>query len=385
MHTTLMDEQRVSNNEGGLLAVLSSQSIPLDDDAAVRQWLKSASDTFIPCQGNAVDVMFQNMYDILHAVGSYSVPIGIGLCMHYYVLASVATYPLPFFSASFFARRLLLKYIKDDRLIIANAGSVRTFVESTDQQQSLHIRNDTGRMTLHGAAQFMSLAGIADIVVLTATDSCNEQAVVCVPLRDTGISYGPISHDATLRDSRTRQIFFDGVPINPRHVFRGKSDTNAGVYQRTWFQGLLPAVYLGAAERLFKRLMHRAENKISTRRELTISSLDDFRATAARCLATLKTGRLISRGIGYQLLRCAHSQVALLDVCEASALAKLFVAEQVEPCLRTLLGYFGVEGVIDQDIQRTLQQLAFAGVQPMSTFDLYQYYGEELMAIQGVV
>jgi hypothetical protein len=299
--------------------------------------------------------------------------------MHYYVLSALATYPLPLLSKSRLTRSILCNRIFKQRLLLANAGSVRTFINQEEiNKNKLHLVYERNIYRLFGKALFMSLSGIADIGLLTVEDPQKEKVVIAVDLKDESISYGPISKNQTLKESRTRQVTFNGTPIPVQYIFSGKGDADAGIFQRTWFQGLLPAIYLGASAKLFNLLLYRSKSKFSVSRNCTISNLDEFKSNSAHFLSVFKMGMRLSSQIGDDINQVIKKQKSISEVCEASALAKLFVSEQLEKPLKSLLSFFGVEGLVDQDIQKIIQQLQFASVQPMSSFDLYQHLSYEI-------
>jgi alkylation response protein AidB-like acyl-CoA dehydrogenase len=369
--------QNAFSNSSTLVKNFSDHEFSLDDDSAVLNWLKVSPETFLPCQQISPADLFLKLYANLYSVGAKSISMGISLCMHYYVLASLATYPLPLFSSAAFARKALVRKIKREKLIIANAGSVRTFLD-TNERSEIHLKQNGGTLQLCGKAQFMSLSGIADVVLLTAREEDDRLAFVVCDLNSKGVKFGPISDNQTLRESRTRQVIFDGTPVDTRYIFRESQGANAGVFQRTWFQALLPAVYLGATDRLLNKIVDRSATKRSNRRNATLALLDDFRLSAAKCHSNQKLGELIGKRFGSDMLRYANGQVSLDELCEASALVKLFVAEHIAPSLRDLVGFLGVEGVANDEIQAILRQLSFAGAQPMSSFDLYHHYSEAI-------
>ena len=147
---------------------LLSKATTEKDYADFYQFFKSISLPFIPCEEKKIGVMHQQCFEVLEQLGQISIPVAVGLSMHYYVLAAIASYPLAKTGKSFWKRELLLNKIKKERALIANTGSVRTYSDLSTNHKILATKGASGYL-VRGNAPFMSLSGIADYLVFTAT------------------------------------------------------------------------------------------------------------------------------------------------------------------------------------------------------------------------
>jgi alkylation response protein AidB-like acyl-CoA dehydrogenase len=354
--------------------VLRDNEHNLSNDEFILKILKENHIVFLPCFERKTKQLYEKISRILFEIGQISVPLGVALCMHYYVLASFSTFQLSRFSSKSILRELLLKRIITSRTILANTGSVKSF----KGKESLMLRRSGKNYNLNGTGSFMSFCGIAGIVLLTVKDDEGVPVLLMVDLNSPGIVFGIESKNEMMKDSRTRQITFKNVQVGKKFSIRGESNPEIALFQRAWFQGLLPSLYLGAAFSISSELKAISKSKYFIKRSKNICEMEDFKTVASRLHVSIKTGHMLAKSIGSQLSDYMDNKCSILNVCKDIALVKYYVAEKVIAALREMIGFFGVEGVVNIYIQKSLTFLTFAAVQPMSSIDLIQYYSDNL-------
>lgn len=211
-----------------------------------------ASDiSFIPCRKgiDAID-LHQALIDLLLKIGEIGIPEGVGAAMHLYMLTSFAKFPIP--EENLAARRNnFVQIVHTNRYLIANTGSDDQTRSANALTSSTVARRTADGILVTGRKTFLSLARVADIVLFTALAEGNPVFMV-VPLSSPGIAVKE-SHFHESFPMETYAIEFNDVFVPPEMIFE---DSNPGapmasihVFQRSLFQSIISAVYLGAARR----------------------------------------------------------------------------------------------------------------------------------------
>ena len=252
--------QNTEKNElEGILKILEQA----DSSEGYRQFYQAFKQTslpFIPCYEKNPKKIYQSCFNVLHEIGKISIPVSVALSMHYYVLASMATYPFSKKSKEYWKREMLLQKIKKEKLLIANTGSVRTF-KSTAGDRAILAKKEQDQYVINGQAPFMSLSGIADYMVFTAPlkeKDFDHKAIFFIPVSTENIEFEDEVFGEVMQGSFTRSVAFNKVEISTGNVIKLDNDEDERceilVYQRSWFQGLVPAAYLGASNRILDEL-----------------------------------------------------------------------------------------------------------------------------------
>jgi hypothetical protein len=277
-----------------------------------------------------------NVYEVISSesrtVASVCLPLAIALTMHWYPLCALQCASLTPFSLARIHRALLLRRVRANNLVIANAGSERAAgaqepIVATLVREGVHLRGTYG---------YMSLASVADVVLMKARLQGDGRELLCVAdLRSPTVRTGSWQFSGSMRLSDTASVTFeDHLVPHGRYLILPQSDAVQCLseYQRSWFHLLIGDVYMARVERLY--LEHGIEvtsqdrverNEIAHLRAYCLCLLDDFAAQrdAARLLLATSTLKLrISR-----LARSASVLMSQIAVHKGDAALRSHAAE----------------------------------------------------------
>lgn len=344
-------------------------------------FFKTTEVPFIACAEKKVEVLYQKTFEILHTMGEISIPVAMGLSMHYYVLNAIASYPFSIKSSAYWKRQALLKKIKKERLLIANTGSVRTFAENGNSQ-GIIAQKEKGYYIINGEAPFMSLAGISDYLVFTAKVSEGNKVVFFIPANDHNIVFGDSVFGEVMQGSFTKSVHFRNVRVSQDNAISlDITDTNCDmlVYQRSWFQALISAPYLGGVYRLLSELRTFGLQKVKNGKKLSES--DHFIDSIGELMMKYKTARQLSESAGLYLSKLNDTDELMLHkTFEVSVLSKYFsthFSEEIVTQIRHTMGTSFMKA--DSITSKICKEISFGILQPMTDLDTKCYFGKQLM------
>lgn len=193
--------------------------------------------------------LFARCCEVVHRIGAYSPAAAFAVENHYFVCASVATYPSTGDARLEQTRSAMLAIIVNNRLLVANSASV-THGKKLGQLGTTVVR-EGAKFRLNGRTSFVSLASQADVLVLGAVIENEGQALFAVPMKMTpGIEIGPFLFPSAMLDSDTRQVIFNDVLLGPEALISTPATQTIQTlkdFELLWHQTLSAAVYLGAA------------------------------------------------------------------------------------------------------------------------------------------
>ncbi|MEL6916572.1 MAG: acyl-CoA dehydrogenase family protein [Bacteroidota bacterium] len=351
------------------------------DYLAFYDYLKTTKFPFIPCNERNTQMVYDACFKTLHAIGEVSIPVAVALSMHYYVLASMASYPFSKTSKEYWKREMLLHQIKKEGLIIANTGSVRTYT-NVSEHKGVTVQRKDGKYLVNGKTPFMSLAGVADYLVFTAELSQGKKAVFFVPSNSEGIYFQDSVFGETMEGSFTKAVSFKDLEVSNAHVLTLDTSEETKcellIYQRSWFQALVPAPYLGAARRVIEDLNSFGRQKLKNGKKLAESESFlqgmgelqmKYKAAYHSCI---HAGRVIA---GFK----KGDKVNLEHIFEASVLAKYFsthFSEDIVTGARQLMGSRFLAP--DSHTNKIYKEIVFGALQPMTDGDIKDYFGRAL-------
>ncbi|MEK6152416.1 acyl-CoA dehydrogenase family protein [Flavobacteriaceae bacterium 3-367] len=345
-------------------------------------YLKSTRIPFIPCDERKAGTMYRECFKVLHGMGQISIPVAVALSMHYYMLAALAAYPLSKKSTSYWKREMLLAKIKKERLLIANTGSVRTF-KDTAENSGILARKEKGYYTIQGKAPFMSLAGVADYVVFAAELPSGEKAVFFVPLDNDQIEFEHTAFGDSMQGSFTKAVKFKNLRVGHANVL-SLPDSQASnceilVYQRAWFQALIPAPYLGATSEVLSCAKAFAKKKIKNGKSLAAS--ENFQGRVGELLIKYRAAQQLCEHTGAAMDDFKRGdRISLKKLFESSVLSKHFsthFAEEIVTQVRYLMGsQFLLPGTLTNKVYK---EIVFGALQPMSDTDIKDYFARAFM------
>ena len=339
---------------------------------------------FIPCYEKDPKKVYQNCFEVLQELGSNSVPVAVALSMHYYVLASMAMYPFSKKSKEYWKRELLLQKIKKERLLIANTGSVRTFKNAMGNKEII-ARRDQDNYYINGEASFMSLSGIADYMVFTAPlpkDDSAEKAIFFIPAENENIVFLEDVFDDAMHGSFTRGVRFNNVKVSNGNVIKLDNSEDERcevlVYQRSWFQGMVPAPYLGASQRVLDELKLFSAEKIKNGKKLSES--EAFRKSLGGLMIKYQTAMQLCANAGQKMSEFRRDDQPLTEqLFEATVLAKHYATHGAEEIVTTARHLMGTSFLAPNSMTNKIyKEIVFGVLQPMSDLDIKKYFGDKL-------
>jgi len=302
--------------------------------------------------------VFESVATTARALGASCLPLGIAVIMHLYPLCALQCVPLPLLSPARFRRAMLLRTIRNRSLILANAGSERT----AGAHEPLVARRTSDGIRLDGTYEYMSLASVADVVLLQARLEESDCAALCaVDLRGGSVRVSAWKFSGRMQLSDTCSVRFDEHPVQRgRYVLVSNHTAVQCIsdYQRSWFHLFLAETYLARLERLQREwaLPHTAEhivslNEASRLRWSSLRLLDDF-SSRADIESLMKTTGTLKLRVSSMAQSTATALRARSDVrvTETRDLA----ADIAELC------YIRKQPTADEKLLRTLGSDAYA-------------------------
>lgn len=216
------------------------------------QWLRCQPFAFDACDLSQppVDLLRQS-FDTAMVVGAHSIPLGVAVVMHLYMLGAMATYPLDDRQAQF-KRDAMFAQILEHRWLVANSGSDVEVRSANAGMTSMTAEFTADGLRIGGHKTFVSMATVADLLVFTASEKASGAPIsLFTPLRGVeGIKLEDSPFPAFLSETGTRSVVIDRLMLPFDNIISGGASVafgNAHAFQRMWFCALIPAVYLGAA------------------------------------------------------------------------------------------------------------------------------------------
>ncbi|WP_103070274.1 acyl-CoA dehydrogenase family protein [Aquimarina sediminis] len=345
-------------------------------------FIKTTDLPFIPCYEKNTGIVYQECFRILHEIGGMSIPVSVALSMHYYVLASLSCYPFSKKSTQYWKREFLLKKIRNEKLLIANTGSVRTF-EGISNKKNIVAQKEKGDYVINGEAPYMSLSGVADYLVFTAELQEDAKAVFFVPAKDSRIEFYDTAFGDTMLGSLTKSVKFRDLQVDSANVIKLDNAIEERceilVYQRSWFQALVSAPYLGATFRVIKCLKEFSKEKIKNGKRLSESEnfLDSLGELMLKYKAACQLCKVAETSISnFQ----KGNKTSLEKMFEASVLSKYFsthFSEEIITRVRHLMGshFLSPNSITD----KVYKEIVFGALQPMTDIDIKEYFSTSFM------
>lgn len=346
--------------------------------------LKQSSLPFIPCYEKDLKKAYQDCFEVLHELGKVSVPVSVALSMHYYVLASLAKYPFSKKSKEYWKREMLLQKIKKERLIIANTGSVRTFKDVLGDKNIL-VKREKDTYYINGEAPYMSLSGIADYMVFTAPlpkGDIAEKAIFFIPANKDAIEFSDSAFGEIMQGSFTKSVRFNHIKISDGNVIMldNAEDERCEilVYQRSWFQSLVPAPYLGASMRVLEELKIFSDQKIKNGKMLSES--DTFQEHIGVLLLKYRTALQLCDNAAQKITDFKKDDKQLLEeLFEATVLAKYHSTHYAEEIVTEARHLMGTSFLAPNSItSKIYKEIVFGVLQPMADMDIKKYFSDKL-------
>ncbi len=336
---------------------------------------RKSGSAFLACEHSHAPTLFDRVFDALFIAGHKNPAEAVGLCMHHYLLCSLACYPLPALHYMRYVRRKLLQRIRSQRLLIANTGGIQTH----EANNRMELKRTASGYLLSGVGAFMSLSHVADFALVPAilTDE-GRDALCLVPLTDNAqITKRPL-FSGVMAKSGTARVEFDRYQLTSGDVYLariGQPFAQVGMYQRIWFQGLVVAPYLGLAASLLNAVGEQLRTIRSANGEL-LANLDGVNVELGKLQIRLRTAVALARAVGAGLARINNaSSPSLGQLHEEAMVVKYVGTRAAEEIIASAVLLPGARGLSLPAARLGRECVHFGRAHPASEFDVERYFG----------
>lgn len=320
------------------------------DIHAFSHWLRQSGVSNLACEPEQEGAAtFLCCFDALFEIGrDSSIPFGIAACMHLYMLAAIAKFPLSDVPMQQ-SRAQFLSQVRQHRLLLANSGSDANLRSSNHEHSGTRALLQDGRVIVNGEKTFVTMASVADLLIFTAAEASSGQMLsLYTQLRDNPALRLQAPLDGIFARSGTHSVQFHNLSLGLENVISGVGAADAAfqvahLYQRSWFQGLVGAVYLGALTAALGYVINFAHG-LRLPDASHLAQADGFVLEIGRLQARLQAALQLRYGVADALrnLEAEPQNVAHYHtLARAASLAKYIstdCAEQAAPVLRKLVG-----------------------------------------------
>ncbi len=297
----------------------------------------------------------------------YSLPVAVSLVMHFYPLCTLHHIRWPLTPSIEYVRKKLIKRLKNENSIIANAGGERTHTEKASLEFE---RLGDNTIKVWGSCDFMSLAGIADYVLIEPTNE-TESCLCVLPTSTLGFTIDEFLFHDNMRKSNTAKIILHDCIVDNHNfeIISQQSEYRETVYtaQRLWFHLLLSWCYLQGLKNLkiiFKKAMHRINKSQSGIMLNANIEYSDY------CIKLEAIEQLIQ----LCLIQMENDE-QLNTVYRNSLLVKYLTSKSHDKSI-SLSHHFGIGIALDQNTSNLLSDIRYIKIQPTSDFNILKIFSE---------
>lgn len=348
---------------------------------------------FLPCtlQTRAGE-LFTRSFEALYVLGRTSVPLTVGLTMHQYNLAALATLPVP--GAPEFERRrqVLVDTIAKYRSLMA----ISSFGENikskhTPSRNVVVTPQPDGTFVCRGRKGFQSLASEADILLFSGLVG-DEMGMFYTNLKDQpALELGPPLFSGAMAMSDTRPLEFHDLVLQRRNVLSTTDELTDHVsfYATAWFEALVTAAYLGGACRALEEV-RRFALSVHTEDGAALAELDGFVTDSGRLALALRASVALASSFAvcaerYCSLVRAGAEPSVLDavacdLMDCGAVIKhsaTRTAVDIVHGARSLIGTRAMH--CSHPVYALNEQIVFGPLHPTIPARLERSAGEELL------
>ncbi len=340
------------------------------------------------------DLAFRTMFEVLRAIGRVRLPLAVGLTMHQYIVATIATVPLSEPAREQRRADLLDAIVRGHHLCavssfdytVAPDGAVNSSVTATRLGDKWSVR---------GAKRFQSLASKASLLFFSAAVDGKELALFYAAVKDEpAVRVGDLVGDGFMAAADTRSVVFENLVLTDAHLLSGGTAAESGRlhdFSRAWFQALVPAAYLGAAE----AALMLAQRECGTRHRAGEASIDvRFQRELGRLRLQVEQGLQLSHAVEAALRGLANRdgatggepagrgpRDALREFAASAQVLKYFGTRAAREVTEGAGEILGLKGMLAPHPFSTLAQAApFAVLHPKTNAEFELAFGDPFLS-----
>ncbi len=246
--------------------------------------------------------LFLRSFDALFLLGRASVPLAVGLTMHQYNLAALATLPVPLAPEFEMRRKLLLETIEKRRFLLAISSFGENIKNRTELNRNVVVtETDNGDFVCRGRKNFQSMAGVADLLLFSGALPDGTMGMFYTPLRGRAeIEVGPPLFSGAMALTDTRPLTFHDLVLKRRNVLSLDEwlTDRVSFYATAWFEALVAAAYLGGAARALEEVRSFARSVHPEDDEATLAEVDAYLLDVGRLSIGVRTALATARSFG---------------------------------------------------------------------------------------
>ena len=349
---------------------------------------------FLPCDlRDDAEQVFLRAFEALFVLGRANVPLAVGLTMHLYNLAGLATLPVPWAPEFERRRKVMVDGVKRYKslLAISSFGENIRSKEAANRNVTVSL-TETGEYLCNGRKNFQSMATKADLLLFSGYLPDGVMGMFYTPLKGVdAIKPGPSLFSGAMSLTDTRPLQFENLLIKRRQMLSVEEDLTDHVsfYSTAWFEALVSAAYLGGASRAIEEVRSFARS-VHPFGEEPLSELDGFIVEAGRLSIKLRTSLALSRAFGACVGNYCRSLQAkadpeildgmsndLMDSASALKYTGTRNAQDVVNGARTLIGTRSMAS--GSPIHQLTEQICFGPLHPTISARYERSMGREML------
>lgn len=356
--------------------------------------VRASSIPFLPCtlQKEAGE-LFVRSFEAFYHLGWASVPLTVGLTMHQYNLAALATLPVP--GAPEFERRrqVLVDTIHRYRSLMAISSFGENIkAKGTPSRNVIVTAQADGTLVCNGRKGFQSMASEADILLFSGSVGEHMGMFYTNLKGQAALTVGAPLFSGAMAMSDTRPVDFNGLVLQRRNVLSTTDDLTDHIsfYATAWFEALISAAYLGGACRALDEV-RRFALSVHTEDGEPLAELDGFVTDAGRLALALRSALALTHSFAV----CADRYCKLVresappatldavanDLMDCGAVIKYSTTKTATEIVHGARGLIGTRAMsTGHPIHSLNEQIVFGPLHPTIPARLERSVGAELLA-----
>lgn len=348
---------------------------------------------YLPCElQEDAGELFVRSYEALYLLGRASVPLTVGLTMHQYNLAALATLPVPLVPDFERRRQALVDTIKKYRSLMAISSFGENIKNKADPMRNvIATPQPDGSFICTGRKGFQSIASEADILLFSGWVGEHMAMFYCNLKNQPALELGPSLFSGPMALSDTRPVEFKNLVVKSRNVLSLHNDLTDHVsfYATAWFEALVTAAYLGGACRALEEVRKFAHS-VHTEDGEPLAYLDGFAVDCGRLAVELRACLAMARSFGV----CADKYCRLVreqgdpaekdgtanDLMDCGSIIKYTatkVAQRIVDGARQLIGTRSMGP--NHPISQLTSQVVFGPLHPTITAKIERSLGDAML------
>lgn len=332
----------------------------------------------IPREAGGAGLNYLQYSQVLARLAQYDAATALGFNMHNVALGSLCESAGKTLSVAADAFRAWVF----DEVIAHN----KMFASATSELGSgarlrgiqTHYRAHAGGFLLNGSKSFVSLAGAADYIVVTAkpegNDSDSEISHFVVGRHDEGVQCGQVWDGFAMNGTQTASMTFENVLLSRQRLFLAVEGMSLFklVREPHWMIAGYTGVYLGIATAL---LQHITEGVRATPSQRESSAIHQ---EVGRLSAELLAGRALLNHAGTLIVE----RRGTIEANAAVHAAKYFIGELAPKMAMAAVKICGASTLNrSRPLERLLRESFFCSVMPAKPMDCLEYLGKAQLGV----